>query len=67
MTRAHDSSRDAFLGHRRPSMRRVLSSRLRMVFMSAIRHFPQRMLGIVLRAIRSGYHLNHDYKNAVKL
>jgi len=38
-----------------------------MVFMSAIRHFPQLVLGIVLRAIRPGHHLNHDYKNAVKL
>jgi hypothetical protein len=52
---------------RRLSMRRVLSSRLRVAFMLAIRHFPQRLLGIFLRAILPGHHLNQDYKDVVKL
>jgi phosphatidate phosphatase APP1 len=38
-----------------------------MAFMSTIRHFPQRLLGIFLRAILPGHHLNQDYKDVVKL
>jgi len=60
MTRAHDSARDAFLGH-------TTAFYAPNALLSAIRHFPQRVLGKFLHAILPGHHLNQDYKDVVKL
>ena len=67
MTRAHDSYRDAFLGHatafHAPSVLLSAENGLSVGYPP----FPQRLHGIFLRVILRGHHVDQDDKDVVRL